>query len=54
MTVDHVESLDIDHLVLWSMGGPDRFAVPFGEIALFGDGVGHVLESLGDFLAEVQ
>ncbi len=52
MTVHHAKSFQVNHLVLCGMCGTARFDVVLGEITLFGDGVGNLLDSFGNFLTE--
>lgn len=52
MTVDHAKLLDLDHLFRWNTTVPHALDLAFGQMALFGHGVGDLLDSLRDFLTE--
>ena len=54
VTVDHAKILDLNHLLCWKRAVPHAIDLAFGQMALFGDGVGDLLDSLRDFLTEVQ
>ncbi len=52
MTVDRAKNLDFYHLLRWYMAIFHPLDLAFGEPALFGDGVGSLLDSLFDSLTD--